>query len=69
MFLFTSLRSLNYIEYIVLRNKKKHMAERQAEFSAAIIILLVLFFRIWNTVIDYFILPWEYVMLISLLLF
>ena len=59
---------MTYIEYIIFKNKNQASYERTGEYSAAIILLLVIFFRLWNTQIEEFILPWWYLMLISLLL-
>lgn len=69
LFLWSKLRSLNYIDYVSFRNRYKHDYERTGEYSAAIIMLLVVFFRLWNTHIEPFMLPEWYLGLISLLLF
>ena len=69
LFSFSKLKSLSYIEYIIFKNRNQSDYEMTGEYSTAIILLLVIFFRIWNNQIEEFILPWWYLMLISLLLF
>ena len=49
LFIVSHLRKLNYIDYITFKNRNKYAYERLGEFSAALIILLVLFFRLWST--------------------
>ena len=39
------------------------------EYAAYIILFLIIFFRIWNHIIEPFVLPWEYILIISMLLF
>lgn len=39
------------------------------EYAAYIILFLIIFFRIWNHIIEPFVLPWEYIIVISMLLF
>ena len=69
IFLWSSLRRLNYIEYISFKQKNKHSYERLGEYAVVFTMLIILFFRLWNTEIDPFMLPWEYLMLIGMLLF
>ena len=69
LFCLSRIRVLDYDKYILYKAKNKHSYERLGEYSAATIILLILFFRLWNTEMTEFILPWSYLILISLLLF
>lgn len=69
LFCRSRLRKLNYVNYITFRNKNKHAYERAGEMAAAIVLILIIFFRVWSAEIDPFILPWSYFCLIMLLLF
>ena len=68
-FIGSKLRRLNYIQYIAFRQKHKHSYERLGEYAVAFIMVIIVWFRFWNTEIDPFMLPWEYLMLIGMLLF
>lgn len=68
-FIGSKLRRLNYIQYITFRQKHKHSYERLGEYAVAFIMVIIVWFRFWNTKIDPFMLPWEYLMLIGMLLF
>ena len=54
LFIVSGLRKLNYIEYITFKNKNKYAYELLGETSAYIILLLVIFFRSWNSQIEPF---------------
>ena len=68
LFCLSRLRGLNYIEYIAFKRKHKYSYEMTGEYAAYIILFLIIFFRIWNKFIEPFVLPWEYVILIIMLL-
>ena len=68
-YLWSKLRKLNYIQYITFKKKNKHSYERTGEYAVVFTMLVIIFFRLWNTEIDPFKLPWEYLMLIGMLLF
>ena len=68
-FIFPTLRKMDYMAYISYKLMNRDRYEIRGETLSSIIMLLVVFFRLWNTEIEPFILPWEYLMLISMLLF
>ena len=68
LFLMSRMRSLNYISYIQFKNKNKSSYEKTGEYSTAVIILMLISFRLWDTKIVPFVLPIEYLLLISGLL-
>ena len=61
-----SLRKRNYIEYIVYSKNREKSWVLMREYFSITIICIVIFFRLWNTEIDPFILPWEYIALIAM---
>ena len=69
LFLLSRLKSLNYAEYILFKKKNKQSYEIVGEYSTVAIIIVMIYLRLWNTQLTPFFLPWEYLMLISLLLF
>ena len=61
-------RKLNYIEYVQFKNKNKRRYELWGEVMNIIVVLLIVFFHLWNKQIEEFKLPWYYLLLICLLL-
>ena len=69
LFIFPALRHMDYMQYVRWKQFNKDRYLIRSEILSNAIILLVIFFRVWNTEIEPFILPWGYIMLISMLLF
>ena len=68
LFCCSRMRTQNYIEYVQYRNKKMESYGRWAEIVTVCIILIIVFFYLWNETIDEFKLPWFYLYLVCMLL-